>query len=526
MATLLEFVELLGPSVVSVAVAPVGLDVPFAEAVLHDPSDPVPVGPGVLLLGIGLAGDAISITRRLQTKPTAIVLKQEQPLDDAVLAKAAAEGVAVLALAGGASWIGVAEVARALAADNADLGPGAAPGSSELVQDLFDVANAIAARVQAPITIEDNQSRLLAYSAQGDGADEARAATILGHRVPAAYREEVRRLGIAKRLLTEGAPIYFCPSIPGLSPRVVVALRAGGQVLGSIWAVTDEQFDEARTAFFAEAARSVSLRIWHHRAAADLQREQRARTLALVLAGGLTATEVGRRHGLESGAYRLLAASVGTGAHERRGLQSRVRDALAAVMSVTHPAGLVAEQGDVVYAVLPCPAAAAASGDEAREVTARLRARLDADVPGRVMVARSSHFPSLADMPQARDEVHAVLRVLAANGSARDDAQIEDVGLQVLLHRLADLQAEAPALRLASVAAIADHDARNGTDYLHTLDAHLWSFGDAAAAAARLNVHTNTFRYRLRRLAELFDLDLADADVRLSLMLQFRLARS
>jgi DNA-binding PucR family transcriptional regulator len=43
-----------------------------------------------------------------------------------------------------------------------------------------------------------------------------------------------------------------------------------------------------------------------------------------------------------------------------------------------------------------------------------------------------------------------------------------------------------------------------------------------AEAAARVNVHPNTFRYRLRRITELFDLDLSDPDERLVAELQLR----
>ena len=38
-------------------------------------------------------------------------------------------------------------------------------------------------------------------------------------------------------------------------------------------------------------------------------------------------------------------------------------------------------------------------------------------------------------------------------------------------------------------------------------------------------MHENTLRYRIRRIEELFDLDLADPDVRLVAWLQLRLAR-
>ena len=47
--------------------------------------------------------------------------------------------------------------------------------------------------------------------------------------------------------------------------------------------------------------------------------------------------------------------------------------------------------------------------------------------------------------------------------------------------------------------------------------------GDVVAAAKKISVHPNTFRYRLRRLVELFDIDVKNADERLVLELQFRL---
>ena len=45
---------------------------------------------------------------------------------------------------------------------------------------------------------------------------------------------------------------------------------------------------------------------------------------------------------------------------------------------------------------------------------------------------------------------------------------------------------------------------------------------DMPAAAEAVQVHANTFRYRMRRVRELFDLDLEDPDVRLMVWLQLR----
>jgi DNA-binding PucR family transcriptional regulator len=67
------------------------------------------------------------------------------------------------------------------------------------------------------------------------------------------------------------------------------------------------------------------------------------------------------------------------------------------------------------------------------------------------------------------------------------------------------------------------HDAENGSDLLPTLAAYLDAFGNVNDAAASVQVHPNTFRYRLRRLSEIAGLDLADPGARLAVMLQLKL---
>ncbi|PQM48649.1 Purine catabolism regulatory protein [Mycobacterium talmoniae] len=55
-----------------------------------------------------------------------------------------------------------------------------------------------------------------------------------------------------------------------------------------------------------------------------------------------------------------------------------------------------------------------------------------------------------------------------------------------------------------------------------TLRVYLDSFGDIAAAAAQLQVHPNTVRYRVRRVEKLLSMSLADPDVRLVISLSLR----
>ncbi|MGH8965665.1 MAG: helix-turn-helix domain-containing protein, partial [Actinomycetes bacterium] len=64
------------------------------------------------------------------------------------------------------------------------------------------------------------------------------------------------------------------------------------------------------------------------------------------------------------------------------------------------------------------------------------------------------------------------------------------------------------------------HDEKHGTAFLPTLAAWLDHYGDTKGTAHSLDVHPNTLRHRLRRMAEVTPLDLASPRTRLALRLQ------
>ncbi|MFJ6694897.1 PucR family transcriptional regulator [Streptomyces sp. NPDC091272] len=78
--------------------------------------------------------------------------------------------------------------------------------------------------------------------------------------------------------------------------------------------------------------------------------------------------------------------------------------------------------------------------------------------------------------------------------------------------------------RRTPVTRLAAYDAKHRSQLVETLNAWLDAFGDVPAAAASGRVHPNTFRYRIRRVAEVAGADLRDPSVRFALMLQLRLA--
>ena len=128
-----------------------------------------------------------------------------------------------------------------------------------------------------------------------------------------------------------------------------------------------------------------------------------------------------------------------------------------------------------------------------------------------------------AHLPNARAGADRALRVLRTGRGSPRVARLADVHVDTLLLELRDLIEARGDEPTGPIALLVAYDRQHNTDLVETLRAWLDAFGDVAAAAAAVYVHPNTFRYRLRRLAEVGGLDLDDPDSRFAAMLQLRL---
>jgi DNA-binding PucR family transcriptional regulator len=177
--------------------------------------------------------------------------------------------------------------------------------------------------------------------------------------------------------------------------------------------------------------------------------------------------------------------------------------------------------GKTAYGLMPVDD----DGDRARvmNIVRRLHEHARSTLEVSVIAAVSSTVTHIRDVSEARREAERILRVLSQGEATRDVASIEEVRTDVTLLILQDTVEKNPDLMRGPVAEIATHDRDKGSVYFDTLRAYLEAFGDIPIAAERLSVHPNTFRYRLRRLIEIFDVDIDDPDTRLLLHLQLRL---
>src|SRR5262249_35879536 len=140
-----------------------------------------------------------------------------------------------------------------------------------------------------------------------------------------------------------------------------------------------------------------------------------------------------------------------------------------------------------------------------------------------LLAAAGPPVDGLREVARARRDAERVLGVLRADTRGRTGASTEGVRSPVVLHGLKEPSLDHPGLTRGKLERVLAHDAAHTATYAETLRAYLDCFGDVPRAAERISVHPNTFRYRLRRLVELFDLDLDDPDERIVVELQLRL---
>ncbi|MFD8543242.1 PucR family transcriptional regulator [Streptomyces sp. NPDC059649] len=498
---------------------------------IHDPYDEQHYPQRAIVLGVGVHG-AEQISRLLRDLAVhrAAALVVRGPVEDAgELGPVVAEtGVALLALTRGASWAQLAAMLRTLLSEG-DVGEAGAHTLGGVPSgDLFALANAIATLLDAPITIEDRSSRILAFSGRQDEADTARVESILARQVPERYLRAHEESGAFKQLYRSDGPVHIPPPTVGdevALPRVAIAVRAGDEILGSLWAALRQPLTPERDQAFREAAKLAALHMLRFRAGTDAENRLRADLVATALEGGGGAVDALGRLGLVNEPTLVMAMGLGPGAGDDHAHltaeRQRLTGALAVHLTAVQPRSAVALLGDVAYALFPVTGDPAHARERAVQVAANFLQRTGDRAGAVIGIGSVAQEP--AALPRSRANADRALRVLLSGESVQRVASIADVYVDALLLEIRDLAIANRDELCGPLARLAAYDAQHNAHLVETLRAWLDAFGDVIAASASVFVHPNTFRYRIRRVAEVGQLDLQDPSARFAAMLQLRL---
>lgn len=374
------------------------------------------------------------------------------------------------------------------------------------------IAEALAGATGGPVLVEDADFRMLC--AVGDGEiDPNRAETIRAGGTPLRFRGTLAMRRFYATLGRGAAPQQLPPdpSIGIHLPRLVAPVHAAAELLGYVTLIVPSATAQRRLCAVAleQAANLLALAIVHQRAVELAGRLESSHVLLDLIDGQAPAELVAARAG-RLGLDLQMSASL----------------ALVALTAAARPEGalhralsLLPPRRGALCDVVGGRLVMALTGDD-REAHLRVVESIRQAVESPLAVV--SRSAPLADLAQAHAETRRALEMALRSGRTGtvDGAHLGIIG--VLLAGTADGALDRFAA--ARLAALADHDRREGTDLCGSVAVFLEA-GGLRPAARRLGIHANSLAYRLTRAESIGGFNLASADDRLELALALRCRR-
>nr|WP_240947946.1 helix-turn-helix domain-containing protein [Planosporangium mesophilum] len=475
-----------------------------------DWADVSAIGQGCLVLAIGV-GDrdsARAVLAEVEQRRAAAVVFRAGVCDGGL----PAGDVSILESVPDADWSHVHALARAAIQASGVRVPGV-----DVESDLFDLANVVATAVRGAVLVEDADKNILAYSTvEGQEIDWVRQRGILQRRVPHTEQtdEGYREVAVSP------VPVRF-PPLNDRHGRIAVALRAGGELLGSIWVDdVDGRSTPDALQLLSDSAELASLYILKERTRRALAASASGTTAGQLLRGsGDVASNAEWARRTATSVVVVLVPADADGPNSVH-WATRARSSLNVYLSAFRQQHAVTVEDDRLYLVLGTGRERPVDSDRVVQgVAEHLRQSLRVDL----IAAVGTAVHGVEEIPRSRQSADELLGLLRHRQDLPRIASYTVLASQVLLHRLGESREALRLLDDPRLQRLLDTERPSGQAYVSTLRAYLDALGDAAKAASACGVHANTVRYRVQKVQELLGVDLADPDDRLVLWLQLRL---
>ncbi|WP_043933235.1 PucR family transcriptional regulator [Bacillus sp. EB01] len=399
---------------------------------------------------------------------------------------------------------------------------------TESFDSLDEIADRISEVLHCPITIEDANHRLLAYSTHDDRTDPARVATIMGRRVPEKVINSLWKNGVIPQLLKTREPVRIkTVSEIGLGDRVAISVWKNDELLGFIWALEVEKtLGEEGMGLLKRAAEATKNKLIQVHARKHKTDEQSHEFFWKLLTGHYHSNE--EIH-LQFQSLKITPPP---------SYSIMVFNFLSDIKNETE------KQVSYQLRTIQKPAVLLYTFDQQQLV---MLISLDRNVnPVETLTIFSEQFiykmmdrydvPSLVQgfsgiysdflhIEKAYVEAQKVLAIKRKfPAETREIYSYQSLGifkhLDILLEKSTKGELGNSALKQ-----LQDYDRKNHTDLIETLETYLNKDCNIQDTAKALNVHINTLNYRLKRISEIGDINLKDPNQKVSLFVDIKLEK-
>jgi hypothetical protein len=392
-----------------------------------------------------------------------------------------------------------------------------------LTADLQALTDDIAERLSAPAVVEDDEQRMVVYSAHSAVIDEVRRDSILNRETRPQVRDWFRRYGIVQST----RPLWI-PSDgeQGILGRLCIPIRCHGRLTGFLWLIDDKrELCEQQVRSAEETARYAGLLMYEELLAERLASSVLAHLLSpsedlrdaaaqqivddsLLVAGAAVSINVVQLVGDPPPEARTLITE---------GLRDLTR---------RHPRGEMLALANADHGTLLVAGHRLDTNDQALHLAAEtqdaLHRRLGrANHRARVVVGIGDPQEDLTGAHNAYRQARLAARIAALVPTVGDLAVWSSLGAYRAIASL-------PTTHTAVAAADPRLDrllSAGDPDVAETVETYLDLGGDAQATAARLHLHRGTLYYRLQKAERVAGINLRDGSDRLAIHLGFKLLR-
>lgn len=520
--TLRAIVDYIGGRSMRIMAGAANTETPVTGIEFIDASEELPDQPGALMLLVSGSLLPTALLRNVAQEAVekgyaGIALKVTPERRAEVVSVGENAGITMVEVASHISWRYLeATCAAILGEQNLERMP-QHPG----FEPLFTTVNTVAEHYRGSAVVEDLSRNVLAYSSvPGQLIDDLRTQGILMRRTPySPFNDEQYRL-----VLRADGPVQFA-AMGGEEPRVAIAIRAGSVPLGTLWVIDNRANpkdplnpnDQDVVLDAAESAASFMLDNFRVQEASQKPREAILRRL--VSGTDIIGTELFEL-GFRSLSEVSLTAFSNSQCADSPVALSQLRNTVYRMFASTHEEVVTISVNNTVYALV-----GSASTSEIEMLCERTIQYADRLVGEHTRAAVTPPVTLASEIESARYRLDQIL-LAAETQPGSTLLSIERVQPQVLLNRVRDaLETSEFELNhaLLTLQRSTKSDHRN---LIVTLTSWCENLGNVAATANKLQVHENTVRNRIQKIADSLNLQLSDPDVLLTIWLQLRLHRA
>lgn len=390
---------------------------------------------------------------------------------------------------------------------------------------LEDLADSIKDFLGCPVTIEDANHRLLAYSSHEEETDPARIATIITRRVPENVINKLWKEGIIPKLM-ETDEVVNIPQIKeiGLGNRLAISIRKNQEVLGYIWVVVEnKKITKDTFIHLKDAANSAVplLRKLH------MQRKKKIEDYQdffwQLITGHFTAQEeiIRKFHQLNVSIpeqYTVIVFQFESDITKK--VEEHISYLITTSQKIKHHF-LVVMRNELILLASPV------LNPSERQPLSEFIPFFISEMKNRFSIegikgGAGSIYQDLIKVEKCYQEA---LQVIELKDLYKEELanifQFHQLGLFQFVKLLKNIRTdEHPAIKI-----LEDYDKENKTNLLKTLEVFIQNDSNVSDTAKQLYIHTNTLGYRLKRITEIADFDLKNVHEKMAIYLDLKIRK-